>query len=208
MPDEWFRTPAWSPSDQEDFERRLARARAWNRAQYLNIKGLALRDADHREDAQALWQRGLDCAEFDIEKASILENMAEAAQEDDPALAEALLRRLLAEFPDLNGTTGMAQVALAELLVQVNSESDLEEASQLLDAWWGASESPFPVNRYRFYVTRVRLAAAIGDHVAARASARRALRQVGNPAPFPSHPDVGLVTADPEELAWLKSWLT
>lgn len=208
MPHEWFRTPAWSPSDQEDFERRLARARSWNRAQYLNIKGLALRSAGHRDDAQALWQRGLDCAECELEKASILENMADAAQEDDPALAEALLRRLLSEYPELNGTTGMAQVALAELLIEASSESGLEEASQLLDAWWVNDESPFPANHFRFHVARVRWAVAVGDHVAARNSAREAVRQTGSLAPFASHPDVGLVATDPPELEWLESWVT
>lgn len=102
----------------------------------------------------------------------------------------------------------MAQVALAELLIRASSERDLEEASQLLDAWWADSESPFPANRYRFHVTQVRLAAAMGAHVAARASASRALRQATSLAPFASHPDVGLVTADPAELEWLRSWLT
>jgi hypothetical protein len=44
--DEWFKSPAWGPDDQEEFERRLARARAAGRWQYLRIRGWLSRRLD------------------------------------------------------------------------------------------------------------------------------------------------------------------
>jgi hypothetical protein len=43
--DDWFRSPAWQPLGQAEFEGRRARARPTNRPQVLRIKALALGDA-------------------------------------------------------------------------------------------------------------------------------------------------------------------
>jgi hypothetical protein len=59
MENEWFRSPDWGEADRADFERHLARSRAYNRAQYLRIKGLALRDAGEIDEARGLWLRVL-----------------------------------------------------------------------------------------------------------------------------------------------------
>jgi len=40
--DDWFRSSDWSGDAQEEFERRLSRAGASSRPQYLRIKALAL----------------------------------------------------------------------------------------------------------------------------------------------------------------------
>lgn len=204
MDDDWYRHPGWTEADQEDFERRLARARAWSRPQYLRIKGHALREAGHHGAALGLWQRALDSDEDGFETPGLLESMAEAVQQDDPARAERLLRRLLAEYPDLNITTGMAEVALAEILIEGGSEAGLREAYRLLDSWQVKQGSPFPGNRYRCQVTYVRLAETVGDRGAAREAASLALALVGAPAPFENHPTVGLVQADSAELRWLE----
>jgi len=63
MVHDWFRSPAWGPDDQVDFEARLARARKTSRAQYLRIKGLALDAAGHKEGARSLWLRVLEDAD-------------------------------------------------------------------------------------------------------------------------------------------------
>jgi lipopolysaccharide biosynthesis regulator YciM len=114
--DSWYRSPGWTEADQETFESRLKRARAWNRSQYLRIKGLALAEAGHREAALDLWQRGLECDVERFETPTLLEHMADVLQHHDPGRAEQLLRRLLVEQPDLNGTSTMAEVTLAEIL--------------------------------------------------------------------------------------------
>ena len=57
---DWFRSPDWSSEAQQDFEQRLRRARAYNRPQFLRIKGLALADAGEAEGARELWLRVLE----------------------------------------------------------------------------------------------------------------------------------------------------
>jgi hypothetical protein len=57
---EWFRSHDWSTDAPQDFETRLGRARAHNRAQYLRIKALALIDAGNLDAATALLHRVVD----------------------------------------------------------------------------------------------------------------------------------------------------
>lgn len=204
--EEWFRTADWSPAAQEDFERRLARARTWSRSQYLKIKALGL-PPEHRADAQRLWQRAIDCAEFEIDRAHAMECLAASLKEDDPARAESLFRQLIRENPDLNGTTGMAHVDLAELLLATSDEGALSEARTLLNAWWREQRSPFPASRYRYFVCRLKLAIANGDHLAARELAAQALEAAAAQSPFPRHRNVGLAHAETDELQWLESWV-
>lgn len=204
MDDDWYRSPGWTVADRESFERRLARARSWNRPQYLRIKGLALREAGHHDAALLLWQRALDNDDDGFETPHLLESMAEALQQDDPARAEQLLRRLLTEHPDLNNTTQMAEVLLAEILIRGGSEAGLEEAYRLLDSWQVKRASPFPVNLFRLYVAYVRLAEAVGDRGAAKEAAALSLGLAGRTGPFESHPAAGRVQADPAELRWLE----
>ncbi|PKQ30572.1 MAG: hypothetical protein CVT62_13250 [Actinobacteria bacterium HGW-Actinobacteria-2] len=204
MDDDWYRSPGWSEADQEAFELRLARARAWNRPEYLRIKGLALAEAGLREAALGLWQRGLDNDATRSEQPGLLELMAEALLRDDPARAEQLLRRLLAEHPDLNDTTQMAEVALAEILIGGGSEAGLCEAYRLLDSWQVKRGSPFPANVYRWAVAYTRLAEAVGDRDEASEAAEVALSSIDWSSPFENHPGLGLVHADPTELEWLE----
>ncbi len=106
MAEDWFRTPDWADTAQEDFEQRLSRARSHNRSQYLRIKGLALRDAGKREAAKGLWLRILaDQEGYPFEQATTKELLGDIARGVDNAEAESYYRRLLAEHPDLNGTT-------------------------------------------------------------------------------------------------------
>ncbi|PFG15734.1 hypothetical protein ATK74_0254 [Propionicimonas paludicola] len=204
--EEWYRTADWSPAAQEDFERRLARARSWSRSQYLKIKALGL-PPEHRADAQRLWQRAIDCAEFEIDRWHSIECLAASLKEEDPARAEALFRQLIHEDPDLNGTSGMAHIDLAELLLATPGESALAEARALLNAWWAEQRSPFPASRYRYFVCRLKLAIASGDHLAARDLAAQALEAAGAQSPFARHRNVGLAHAEADELQWLEGWV-
>lgn len=95
MADEWFRSPEWTPAAQANFEARLARSRAYNRAQYMRIKGLALREAGHIDGARELWTRVL---ETEIEHwpqvSGSLEHLGDSYRQDDPVKAEGHYRRL------------------------------------------------------------------------------------------------------------------
>jgi hypothetical protein len=103
MEDEWFRSRGWGDANRADFEARLARSRGYNRAQYLRIKGLALRDAGEIDGARGLWVRVLgDDGKFSkMEGFAALEHLGDSYIEDDPMLAEHYYRRLLADNPGL-----------------------------------------------------------------------------------------------------------
>lgn len=60
MPTDWFRTPDWDAVARDDFERRLARARPYNRPQYLKIKAIALREDGQTDASRAMLHRALD----------------------------------------------------------------------------------------------------------------------------------------------------
>jgi len=203
--DDWFRGPGWSDAEREEFERRLARARSGNRSQYLRIKAIGLMEAGNREAAIGLLQRGLDTDDDGFETPGLLECLAEAVLPDDPALAERLLRQLLAEYPDLNATTMMAEVSLAEILISAGTRPALAEAYRLLDSWT-VKRKPIllPANAYRRCLALIRLAEALGDHSSAKRMAGQARSWVESPAPFKHHPTVGRVQVIEDELHWLE----
>ncbi|MEV4686084.1 hypothetical protein [Microbacterium sp. LWH3-1.2] len=198
MADDWFRSPLWTETARTDFESRLARARARNRAQYLRIKGLALADAGEIVAARALWQRVLtDKGEFaHLESAGALEHLGDSYAREDPIRAEHYYRRLLDEHPSLNGTTAMQHVKLAELLIRRRQAGDLQEAADLLTHWAGEGRVPFPGAHFRWNVAMMSLAEATGDRPTARDAARRALDLAGSGPVFSRHKDVGVVRAD------------
>lgn len=204
--DEWFRSPAWGPSDQADFEARLRRARKTGRSQYLRIKGLALNAAGHRDGARALWLRVL--ADPDgppVMRWPTLEHLGDLDVEDNPVEAESRYRQLLEEDPTLNGTTNMVEVKLAELLTRSAAPESLAEAWDLLETWRTDRHSPFPANHFAWAVARARWGEAAGQVDVTRESARMALDFVEAGAPFTRHPGVGVVKTDKKTLRWLRA---
>lgn len=91
MADEWFRSRAWGPDDEAEFERRLARARRASRGQHLRIKGLALRDAGHVAEARSLWLRVLEDPGYENQRRSTLEHLGDLAFDGDPEESELLV---------------------------------------------------------------------------------------------------------------------
>lgn len=54
MATDWYRNDAWTPHISAEFERRLARARAHNRPEYLRVQGgqtgaVILRDSERTD---------------------------------------------------------------------------------------------------------------------------------------------------------------
>ena len=202
---EWFRSDAWEPADQEDFEARLGRARKGNRSQYLRLKGLALEAAGQTEGARALWLRVLDDADASpVQRWPTLEHLGDLDVDDDPQEAEIRYRQLLDEDPTLNATTQMVEVKLAELLTRNATPSALVEASTLLESWHTSRDSPFPANHFRWAVARARWAEAANRPDVMRDSACQALEHSESEAPFAHHPGVGVVAPDQQLLDWLR----
>jgi hypothetical protein len=198
MDNEWFRSPDWSEADRSDFERRLARSRGYNRAQYLRIKGLALLDAGEICGARGLWTRVLgDDGEFsEMQRFAALEHLGDSYVEDDPMLSENYYRRLLADNPSLNSTTATQHIKLAELLIRRGDGQALKEAAELLIQWPELASLPFPNAHFRWNLAIIELAEATGDQEAAQKAARRALDLVVREPVFPRHKTVGIVHAD------------
>ncbi|MGA3184388.1 MAG: hypothetical protein ABSE52_07310 [Candidatus Dormibacteria bacterium] len=116
MSTEWFRSPDWTDSEQAQFEARLERARPRSRAQYFRIKAIALHGAGLIQASRMLLFRVVEGYPDTSDYAGALELLGDIAlSSDDPWEAERYYRRLIDERPTLNGTSGMAEVSLAEI---------------------------------------------------------------------------------------------
>lgn len=205
--DAWFRSPAWDDSARQDFERRLDRARAQNRPQYLRVKAIALRDAGHLDAARQLLLRVLDHSDvYAHEVASANELLGElAARRGDDDEAARYYRRILVDQPSLSGTSGAVEMALAELLIDRAADTDRAEALELLESWLARPGLKFDNELFRWHLARIRLAEQAGDGETVRHVANAALQLAGRGPQLSRHKDVGLVAADPATLAWLRT---
>ncbi|MGH3470952.1 MAG: tetratricopeptide repeat protein [Nocardioidaceae bacterium] len=205
MAEEWFRSPEWTPQAQADFEARLARSRPHNRAQYLRIKGLALRDAGEIQGARALWERVIaDETEHWPQVSGALEHLGDSHRNEDPALAETYYRRIIADYPTLSGTTACVHLSLAELLLDRGDEASIDEAAKLLEAWIGRFSIPFPNAHFRFNLALIRAAQSLGDRETVTRAARTALGLATRGPVYPRQGDVGVVETDSKTLRRLK----
>lgn len=202
---DWFRSPEWTAEAQEDFEARLARSMAHNRAQYLRIKGLALLEAGEVSGARDLWMRVVETETEDWPQVSAsLEHLGDSYRQDDPATAESYFRRLIAENPTLSGTTACVHLSLAEILLDRGDATSINEAGDLLGIWIDKYSVPFPNAHFRFNLALIRTAQALGDKGTVQRAARTALDLAARGPVYPRHGDVGVVKADGKTLRRLK----
>jgi tetratricopeptide (TPR) repeat protein len=207
--EEWFRRPEWDEVARNDFERRLRRARAGNRPQYLRIKGLALRDAGNPDGARHLWTRVLDEFPDSLHASSALEHLGDLARQEHQAdEAERHYRTLLARNPTLNGTTHMVEVSLAEILIEHDDDVSHREALQLLQSRATRRSSMFNDQVFRWHVARAALSLQVGDIESLRYAARKALALTQLGPQLPRHPTLGLARADQHTLNWLRTCAT
>jgi hypothetical protein len=206
---DWYRAPTWAAAAGDTFEQRLRLARPYNRPQYLRIQAVTLLESGDPHDRQAaiaLLHRLLDQYPEHFEVPFAHELLAQAYRaEGDLALAEHHLRHCMATWPpSRSGTTGLADLTLAELLVEGGDPAGFREAAALLDASELASHLVFHAQVFRYYLVRARLADRVGDP-RRRAYAQHALQVAAITTPqFPRHPDVGLVHTSAAVLAELR----
>lgn len=204
MDEDWYRTPAWSLADQELFERKLRRARAWNRPQYLRIKGLELQEAGLVDAARTLLVRaGVEAGSDRYERTTAWENLADTLMVSDPAEAERLLRRILDENPSLNFTSFMEEVHLAQLLIAKGTPEALTEARKLLDSWDSRGVDEFSGPLFEAAVARTRLHVAAGETDEAVAWATCALELAEVESPLPAAPGLAVGELDAGLATWL-----
>lgn len=198
MTDDWFRSGAWTPQAQEDFEARLKLARPHNRAQYLRTKGCSLAAAGQLAGARELWQRVLESTtELDADqRPGALEHLADSYVDQSPSTAMAYFERLLDEYPSPSGTSSTQHIKLAELLLDRGAPADLDRAADLLAQWATEEHLPLPDAHFRWQLAAIRLGEAYGDRDTVREAARRALDLVGRGPVFSRHPTTGVVHVD------------
>lgn len=202
MADEWYRDPRWGKKVEEEFERRLARARLDKRPQYLRIKALALLENGGKKErlaARGLLRRVIEDYDDPLNNFDFLiarETLAELdAADGSMDEAEAQYRAAL-RLSSGGHVRGEAHLALPELLIRRGGTAKLTEAEQILDGV-NTTDLTFKVQRFRYFVCRARLAEATGDADGAAAHAIAALREASTTEPdFSRHPDIGHVRHD------------
>lgn len=132
----WAHDPAFDDESMEEFERRLGRARTENRAGYLRVKGARL--LEHDEDAAtrtAIELLTRVVTEYDdfIEVPWSHELLGDAYRRLGDLGASECHLRLCIETADerRNGTTGVTELSLAEVLLE---QGRVEEAGSVLAA--------------------------------------------------------------------------
>lgn len=203
LADEWYRTTDWSPEGQAEFERRLARARSYNRSQYLRIKGVHLHEAGIVDGARSLWERVLTATDeyVDVQRPGALEHLGDSYRDEDPERAETYYRRLLAEYPTLSGTTATVEIALAELMIK---KREYDEALALLNNFLERDVSQFPNVLFRWHLALIEIASAKGDKETVKRAARTALDLSERGPVFPRHKTVGIVRTDKKTIRRLR----
>jgi hypothetical protein len=202
---EWFRDPAWDQTAQDEFERRLSRARAGNRPQYLHIKALALRGAHHLAGAKQLLKRVVSDYPEALDCRRCVELLGDIARgEGSTEIAETNYREVIGRWPDLNATSGMVEVSLAELLTESDRRDSNDEALRLLDSALRRGRM-LNSDLFRWNVALARVAERIGDPETVARAARTALSLTNRGPQFARHPTLGVVAAAPPILEWLEN---
>ena len=200
MGDEWFRSPEWHSVAREDFQRRLGRSRKTSRSQYLRIKAIALGDAGNTDGALELLRRVVDEYPDALDVPHAFELIGDYERASGRlAEAEFAYRYILAHWPDLNTTSGMVHISLAEVLLA------LERVTAALDLLEEAvPHLQFNSQIFRWNLALARAADLQGDVETRRLAARRALELTEQGPQLSRHPEVGLARPDLATLALLR----
>jgi predicted Zn-dependent protease len=176
MSADWFRGSSWDRLAQEEFERRLNRARSTNRPQYLRIKAIGLSDSGQLGAAKELLNRVVRDYPKSLDCRVCLELLGDIARKEGSARdAENKYREVLQRWPDLNARTGMVEVSLAEVLTERGQRNASDEALGLLDSALKRGTVTFNSQFFRWNIALVRIAGQLGDAETVERAARTAL---------------------------------
>jgi len=193
----WMHDRSFDPDAMVEFERRLARARAASRPGYLRVKAATLLELDDpaaRRIAIGLLSRVVDHYEHFLDVPWSHELLGEAYRRDgDLDSAERHLRLCLQTADDRrNGTTGVTELSLAEVLLE---KGRVAEAGELLALDHLRRHLFWKAQLFRYAVAAARYEARSGGH--AQPWARQALEIARDHAPqLPRHPNIGLPQPD------------
>ena len=194
---DWFRRTDWTPELEADFDKRLARAREWNRPQYLRIQALHLVQAGGElrlRKALELIDRFMSGPTDDqLAPAYDVRAKAHAKLGEDDAAFEAYRRSCDARRQKRTIGTD-AYLEFGFLAIDRRRADLYDEAVRLLDEFGGGGSAPFPMQQYKHHAIRAIVSDARGDRATARVHANLALEAAAKTnSGLPYHADVGLV---------------
>ncbi|MBS1509064.1 MAG: hypothetical protein JSS79_20670 [Bacteroidetes bacterium] len=201
---EWYRNTTWDKDTSELFETKLKRARGpFNKAQYLRIQASYLLDSANSEFQNVglqLMRRLIE--EFPTEDFSTIfgkeqlgDYFYKTGQFEE---AEHFYRQVTDHYKrkSRSGTSGVADVKLAETILELDKRDKFEEAYKLLTVDFEATGGSLSLNDDRFFYTRV--AAELCDQLDKKEEAKRLaglaleIAKITEPQ-FTRHKTVGLV---------------
>jgi len=199
--EDWFRTGRWDDEERAAFEARLARARSYNRPQYLTIKAAALREAGKPAVAVELLHRVLDQYSDALDAPYSAELLGDIALEaGESASAEAHYRESLRSSPAQNATSGEVHIGLAEALI---AQGRFLEAVEALDSF-SVHELTLNHGVCRWNMALAEAAQGLGDSNTSALAAERALALLVAPDQFGRHPGVGRAALNDRQITRMK----
>jgi len=213
--DDWFRSAVWDGQIAAAFEQRLRRARPYNQPQYIRIQAthlLSSPDSRVREAGRGLLRRVITQFPDDSGARTAMEQLGGSlADEGRLGEAEQALRETLRMCAtSRSGTSGVAELRLAEVILAGSDAGRAGEAADLLEAVRPHVETLWFLRDvvFRYLLASARTARLRRDP-AVRELARQALAVAVETAPaLPRHPDVGRPRASGADIAELEQLTT
>jgi hypothetical protein len=199
MPVEWYRTTEHGEDAKTEFSRRYSHARHPHRIQYKQVKAVHLMEVG--EPGGVRWAQDLlteitvDPDAYRHQRAFAFELLAEVRRKAGQweLAVQALKQCIELASPTMNGTSGLPDLTLAEVLLD-NDPSELPRVASLLDSQPLVDRIKFHSQLFRYLVATARACRALGQDPAT--PARRALDLLDNDQPrFPRNADVGRIHA-------------
>jgi hypothetical protein len=199
MTKDWFRKTSWSVRDQHEFDVKLRRARASNRAQYLRIQGVHLAEVGLVEPALTLVERML--AKFPSEMTQLAAAhhlrascLAKLGRDADALAAFRATIETERSFPNV-----ITQGALdfARFIVERHLAELYDEALELVSTYANRSGGLLPIERYLVAAVRAMIADRRDERPEAQAYADVALVAASaTHSGLRYHATLGLVPSD------------
>lgn len=210
---EWFRNAIWDKEIEENFEVKLKRSRgAYNKSQYLRIQASYLLESEKfGEVGEKLMKRLF--AEFPEETFSVIFGHEQLGDyyfrrgQFDKAETEYKCVIDYYHKKTRSGTTGLADIKLADLILMTGQKEKYNYAYFLITEDFEKSKGDISLNDSKYYycLTRARLASKLGFNADSKEFARIALELSDITEPqFPRHKTVGIVKAKKEDIIELE----
>jgi len=210
---EWYRNTDWNKEIEDLFELKLKRARGgYSKAQYLRIQAsYLLHNLEHGQIGENLLLRLF--RDFPEETFSVIFGHEQLGDyyfktgQYDKAESEYKIVIDHYHIKTRSGTTGLADVKLADLILTTEQKDKYNYAYKLITEDFTKSSGDLGMNdsKYFYSLTRSRLAWRLGFKSDSKDFAKLALdlSKITEPQ-FPRHKNVGLVKAKNEDIKELE----